>query len=293
MGKRTDYVDATQTLELIDELLESGWTKNGIAAAINPDRRSTGLTVARNGVVRKKFAAAVAELHANSRYSPPQKLVPYDERRSRDPRWSKCAVAECRYSAMSRLLISGWAFKMSPANFFCSLHIGDRNTQFPRGCIICGKETRHVPGVFCPAHDKTRNRKRCSFEQCMFPVHEPRNDTNVSGLCLSHFNDQKAEPKTLEWYRRHKVQSRRIRQDGYVELYFFNEVRIREHQLVMMFHLGRLLTEHEDVHHRNGEKSDNRIENLELKPRYHGRGQSVDDLVAYAYEILATYGDAA
>lgn len=127
----------------------------------------------------------------------------------------------------------------------------------------------------------------CSVEEC------PRLATGL-GFCKTHYARFKktGDPGEAALRRRPNGEGTLCKRSGYV----YNErcnanskYTGLQHRSVMEEHLGRPLRSSETVHHRNGIRHDNRIENLELWSSRHPYGQRVTDLLAWAEEILAEY----
>ena len=133
-----------------------------------------------------------------------------------------------------------------------------------------GRQRKQAPAYVCAGCGQTRTRKRIKWKKNGYTVGFDANDY-CSRACG-------------------KRRSGHVRaKDGYVTVKIGLK-NMMEHRLIMEHHLGRSLASHENVHHKNGLRSDNRIENLELWTTKQPRGQRVEDKIDWAILFLEEYG---
>lgn len=157
-----------------------------------------------------------------------------------------------------------------------------------RPCIVCGTEFLARPsdmkkggGKYCSRAcwnnrgPELTGRNRTTCEHCgrSFFSKPSRKDSGRGKFC-SRKCMHAARPK------------RHVNKQGYVLILIDGHWR-QEHRVVMEIHLGRPLTKRETVHHIDGDRAHNAIENLQLRKSAHGKGAVYRCRCCGSYDVVA------
>lgn len=143
-----------------------------------------------------------------------------------------------------------------------------------------GRLRRHGDPLVSVRSRKTNGPDSCLVEGCLRSV-------AAKGYCQKHYYrwrstgdplKTKVAPNGSGW----------TSPSGYRYITKYGKPQL-EHRLIMSEILGRDLLPEESVHHKNGDRADNRPENLELWSSSQPYGQRIEDKVTWAREILSLY----
>jgi len=82
----------------------------------------------------------------------------------------------------------------------------------------------------------------------------------------------------------------KVNNQGYMSVYDRVDRKYKlQHREVYKKHYGIKLKPHQNIHHINGNRLDNRIENLELWDTSQPSGQRIEDKIKYYFELVEDY----
>src|SRR5580765_806847 len=159
----------------------------------------------------------------------------------------------------------------------------------------CGRKVRNVKRGLCQRcylnwrATQNPDSSRCKVPNCDYPLW-------AKGYCMSHYQQMHdhGEIRPLKHQKKgriRKMEGSYLTSSGYKRIVVPGRGHILEHRYVMEQKIGRYLLPGENVHHIDGDKLNNSPENLELWIVSQPQGQRVEDLVAWAKEILQRYGE--
>jgi hypothetical protein len=197
----------------------------------------------------------------------------------------KYSIWKCRCSCGKEAERSGYNLRNGRATHCgCRWAIDLVGMVFHRWTVISkyGKDKKGIMCWWC--------RCECGTERKIRGVALRHGSSKSCGCFSSDLQKSRVGVSGANWQG-----GRQKRKTGYVLLYKKGHPNsdkthhIAEHIYIMSEHIGRPLIKGETVHHKNGIRDDNRIENLELWCKNHPIGTRTEDLVIFAKEILLKY----
>lgn len=217
----------------------------------------------------------------------------------------KCTVDGCTNDLLARGYCSMHYSRARKGGEFVGLLVAKGTNQGL--CMVAGCEKPAYGRGYCQKHyDKVRKygdplgaaRRRsgvgtvCSVVGCSGEV-------RALGYCAKHHSMfKKHGDATFQSEQTKKRHGEIFDDQGYVLVWAPGHPnakrgtankRVPKHRLVMCEYLGRSLLPGENVHHKNGDKCNNGIDNLELWVTTQPKGQRPQDLLEWAREIVARY----